>query len=105
MRLTSSTSLIRASRCPPAVWIDSAYSAYRSGTGPNRRWRMMSEKPITAFRGVRSSWLMWARKRDLPAFWASASARAASSSASRACCKVASSATAISRAGSPAFIS
>ena len=34
----------------------------------------MSEKPMMAFSGVRSSWLMLARKRDLAiaTFWASA---------------------------------
>ncbi len=39
---------------------------------------------MMAFSGVRSSWLILARKRDLPEFRVSASSRAAISSASRA---------------------
>ncbi len=51
---------------------------------------------MIAFSGVLSSWLMLARKRDLPAFRLSACSREASSAASRAVSVVASRTTAIS---------
>src|SRR4029079_17073455 len=46
--------------------------------GPKICARMMSEKPTMALSGVRSSWLIVARKRDLAKFASSARARASS---------------------------
>ncbi len=52
---------------------------------------------MMAFSGVLSSWLMLARKRDLPEFRFSASSRAATSSASLAAVAVASRSTPATR--------
>ena len=44
-------------------------------TGPKHSWAMISEKPRMAFSGVRSSWLILARKAVLEALAVSASKR------------------------------
>src|SRR3546814_3771990 len=46
--------------------MSSEYSRYCGfPSGPKRPCSMISEKPMMAFSGVRSSWLMLARKADL----------------------------------------
>ena len=66
------------SRWRPASWMERTYSAPRDGSGSAAK---ASEKPITALSGVRSSWLIAARKRDLALLAASAASLARSSSA------------------------
>ena len=66
----SSTSLISCSRALPEYEIEVRYSlASASGISPSRR---RSEKPMTAFNGVRISWLTLAMKKllALSAAWA-----------------------------------
>ena len=86
MRATSRMMLISPSRLRPDSLIWRANSATRAGAGLSDSRSSASEKPITAFSGVRSSWLMVARKRDFAWFAASAAslARRSSSSARRA---------------------
>ena len=81
-RVTSRMSSISESRWRPASWMDCTYSRPRTGS---RSTMKASEKPMTAFSGVRSSWLIVARKRDLALFAASAASRARSSSARARC--------------------
>ena len=57
------------------------YSSCRSLRSPNIRSSSTSEKPITAFSGVRSSWDMLARKSDL--CWLTTSSSALLTSSSR----------------------
>src|SRR5215472_4265013 len=66
-------------RCAPESWIRFAYSRRRSGS--SRIWPSfisISEKPMMALSGVRSSWLTVARKRLLSLLACSASVRASS---------------------------
>ena len=64
------------------LWMRLRYSAIRGGR--SGRLDPSAERPITAFIGVRISWLMLARKKLLARFAASAStfARASASSTS-----------------------
>ena len=64
--------LISPSNWRPASLIWVANSATRARVGLAASRSNASEKPITALSGVRSSWLMVARKRDLAWFAASA---------------------------------
>ena len=64
----SRISLIKSSKCFPLSFMLVAYSRYFSlKMGPSICDSIISEKPITAFKGVRSSWLILARKRDFAA--------------------------------------
>jgi len=70
----SRMSLIRASSARPEVLMVPAMSSWSRSSRPSRS---ISDRPITAFSGVRSSWLMVARKRLL-AWLAASAARLAS---------------------------
>ena len=59
----SSTSSISASRCSPEAWMCATRRGQVAGSAPSAI--SSCEKPSTALSGVRSSWLMRARKRDL----------------------------------------
>ena len=83
MRATSRMMLISPSRWRPASLICVANSATRARVGLPASCSSASEKPITAFSGVRSSWLIVARKRDLAWFAASAASFARRSSSWR----------------------
>src|SRR2546427_3738277 len=61
----SSTSLMRRSRWRPFVWISVSGSRRAAGTSPYSSSSMSSVNPRIALRGVRSSWLMFARNSDL----------------------------------------
>src|SRR5216683_5516496 len=61
----SRMSLISDRRCWPEAYMSLRYSSCLSLRAPNMRWSSTSEKPITAFSGVRSSWDMLARNSDL----------------------------------------
>ena len=61
----SSTSLMRRSRCLPLTWMSDSGSLMSGGISPYSSSRIISVKPRMAFIGVRSSWLMLARKADL----------------------------------------
>ena len=78
----SSTSLTTSSRVPLASLISCACRASRSESSPESF--RTPEKPMMAFSGVRSSWLMLARKSALAAAPASARSRASTSSRSSA---------------------
>ena len=55
----SRMSLMRLSKWCPDSWISFVYSRYLGlPTGPKVSFLMISEKPMIAFRGVRSSWLI-----------------------------------------------
>ena len=70
-----------SSRYSPLRWMSRQYSTYLSEpSAPNIPDSMISEKPMMALSGVRSSWLMLARNFDLA--WLASSARLAASSAS-----------------------
>ena len=63
---TSRRSSMISTRNCPLSWISLAYSRYRSEpTGPKSSILIASAKPMMAFSGVRSSWLMFARSRVL----------------------------------------
>ena len=67
-----------SSRYWPLWWMSLQYSRYLSApSGPNMPDSMISEKPMMALSGVRSSWLMLARNFDLA--WLASSARVFSS--------------------------
>ena len=71
-------------RCRPACRMSSANSLYCGcPTGPNVSLTIISENPITADSGVRSSWLMLVRKSVFARLAASASSRASRNAASR----------------------
>ena len=61
----SRMSFSSCSRCLPELRMSWRYSSWRSFSSPNMRSSSTSEKPITAFRGVRSSCDMLARNSDL----------------------------------------
>ena len=61
----SRISLSSSSRWRPEFQMSRRYSSWRSLISPNMRSSSTSEKPITAFNGVRSSWDMLARNSDL----------------------------------------
>ena len=61
MRAMSRMSLIRPSRCWPALLIELRSCDCSSVSGPSMPFRMTREKPMIEFSGVRSSWLMLAR--------------------------------------------
>ena len=74
----SRTSLITSSRYWPLWWMSEQYSRYLSvPRGPNMPAAMISENPIIALSGVRSSWLILARNFDFA--WLASSARVFSS--------------------------
>ena len=59
-------SLITSSKYSPLSRMSREYSIYFSApSGPNIPDSMISEKPMMAFKGVRSSWLILARNFDL----------------------------------------
>ena len=70
----SRISLSSSSRCLPDPWMSRRYSSWRSLMSPNIRSSSTSEKPRTAFSGVRSSWDMLARNSDLCRLASSSSA-------------------------------
>ena len=80
----SSTSLMRRSRCLPLTWMSVSGSLMSGGISPYSSSRIISVKPRMAFIGVRSSWLMLARKSDL-ARLACSSLRLSERNASAAC--------------------
>ena len=66
-------------RCVPDSWMSAAYSRRRSASSRiSASFTSISEKPMIALSGVRSSWLMVARKRPLAVLARSASRRASS---------------------------
>ena len=70
---------MRCKRCLPLSRMLPAYSRYFGfSSGPNISDFITSEKPRMALSGVRSSWLMVARKRDLALLAVSARRRASS---------------------------
>ena len=74
----SRMSLMTSSRYWPLWWMSRQYSRYLSvPSGPNIPDSMISEKPMMALSGVRSSWLILARNFDL--VWFASSARVFSS--------------------------
>ena len=82
----SRMSLMTSSRYSPLRWMSRQYSTYLSEpSAPNMPDSMISEKPMMALSGVRSSWLMLARNFDLA--WLASSARlvGVASASCRAC--------------------
>ena len=72
---------MRARRCSPLAWMSLMYSL--NFCSPSRcgvEAAMKSEKPMMALSGVRSSWLMLARKLDFAWLASSASRSRALSS-------------------------
>ena len=62
----SRMSLMTSSRYSPLSRMSREYSLYFSApSGPNIAASMISEKPMMALSGVRSSWLILARNFDL----------------------------------------
>ena len=73
MRASDRMSLITPRRCVPEFRMSAEYSLYLGiACGPNRSPAMISEKPMIAFSGVRSSWLILAMNDDLAELDASA---------------------------------
>ncbi len=71
------------SRCWPESLMSCAYSLRRATSSPSTSsCAIISEKPMMALSGVRSSWLMVARKRVFDASACSAALRACSSACS-----------------------
>ena len=61
-------------RCWPLLLISFMYSRYWGDpSGPSASEHIMSENPMIAFSGVRSSWLIFARNSVFARFAASAS--------------------------------
>ena len=98
----SSTSLMRDSRC----WLDAliwrVWSSTASLSPPSRSRRRV--RPITAFIGVRMSWLMLERNVLFEALAASAASRALLSTASLRCSKVRSERTTMARSSPPTSV-
>ena len=76
----SRISLRMSFRCTPEARMSCTYSSCLTASEPYRPAIIISENPMIALRGVRSSWLILARKADLARSAALARSRAATSS-------------------------